>query len=46
MGIVYCRIVEVDRIRIKPSWLSKKKKYWLVPLRARACRVIHEWGFI
>ena len=24
LGIVYCRIVEVDRIRIKPSWLSKK----------------------
>ena len=46
LGIVYCRIVEVDRIRIKPSWLSKKRKYWLVPLRARAYRVIHKWGFI
>ena len=36
LGIVYCHIVEVDRIRIEPSWLSN----------ARACRVIHEWGFI
>ena len=26
LGIVYCRIVEVDCIRIKPSWLSKKNK--------------------
>ena len=32
----YCSIVEVDRIRIKPSWLSKIKNYWLVPLRALA----------
>ena len=47
LGIVYCRIVEVERIRIKPSWLSKRKNTGrLVPLRARACRVIHEWGFI
>ena len=25
LGIVYCHIVRVDRIRIKPSLLSKKK---------------------
>ena len=36
LGIVYCSIVEVDRIKIKPSWLSKKNDYWLLPLRALA----------
>ena len=39
LGIVYC---QVDRIRIKPSWLSQKKLL-AVPLALHARRVIREW---